>query len=328
MTSPATGSPTLLASDEWRKRRQAHIERVEERTAAHLERRARGQRHPVWDFLFDYYPITPGQLKHFTPGFEFALADATAEDIAHLKFFRLQHVNGTNTASGAMAGGKKDADEGGASEHGVDKATAVFDTQAYLNKRGKTVRYILDLLQQTASRPAHFDCFGLHEWAMVYHTDSPRHRDPLRLTPAQTDAVVDSHTIKCSHYDAYRFFTKDAVDKNTLRPTRATQPMCEQGGCLHANMDLYKWASKLGEIVPSEVLLDCFDLARRAREMDMRAAPYDLLEWGFTPIKIETSEGKAEYVALQRQIAADAAVLRAKLIGYAERVLATSSADV
>lgn len=302
MSAISSATSKILTTSEWKERRQAHLERVVERTADHLERRARGQRHPVWDFLFDYYPITPGQLKHFSPGFDCALADATSEDIAHLKFFRLQEDAAGNCA------------------------VAVFDAPAYLAKRGKTVRYILDLFQQTASRPAHFDCFGLHEWAMVYHTDAPRHRDPLRLSPAETDAVVDSHTIKCSHYDAYRFFTADAMDKNTLRPTRAAQPACEQGGCLHANMDLYKWASKLGEIIPSELFLDCFDLARRAREMDMRAAPYDLREWGFSPIKIETASGKAEYVAMQRAIAADAAVLRAKLIDYAERVLALYNA--
>ncbi len=32
----------------------------------------------------------------------------------------------------------------------------------------------------------------------------------------------------------------------------------------------------------------------------MRAAPYDLRELGYEPVRIETPEGKAEYAAAQR----------------------------
>ncbi len=41
-------------------------------------------------------------------------------------------------------------------------------------------------MAKTAANPAQFDCFGLHEWAMVYKTDSPRHDLPLRLGAAGT----------------------------------------------------------------------------------------------------------------------------------------------
>ena len=39
----------------------------------------------------------------------------------------------------------------------------------------------------------------------------------------------------------------------------------EQPGCLHANMDLYKWAFKLAPFAPAELVADCFALARDIR---------------------------------------------------------------
>ena len=79
-------------------------------------------------------------------------------------------------------------------------------------------------------------------------------------------------------------------------------------------MDLYKWAYKLGPLVPGELLLDCFELARDVRELDMRASPYDLTALGYQPVTIETTEGKAEYVAAQRVMATRGARLRDRLL--------------
>ena len=59
--------------------------------------------------------------------------------------------------------------------------------------------------------------------------------------------------------------------------------------------------------------MDCFELSWRIRAMDMQASPYDLTEWGYPPIPIETPQGKAAYVEHQRSFAAEAAVLRGKL---------------
>ena len=87
----------------------------------------------------------------------------------------------------------------------------------------------------------------------------------------------------------------------------------EQPGCLHANMDLYKWAYKLSPALPSELVMDCFELSWHIRAMDMQASPYDLEEWGYPPIRIETAAGKADYVAAQRGFSAEAAVLRERL---------------
>ncbi len=82
----------------------------------------------------------------------------------------------------------------------------------------------------------------------------------------------------------------------------------EQPGCLHAGMDLYKWAMKIGPIAPSPLVLDCFDLALDIRTLDMEASPYDLRGWGYGVVAIETAAGKAEY--MERQQAPSAAVRR------------------
>jgi hypothetical protein len=46
----------------------------------------------------------------------------------------------------------------------------------------------------------------------------------------------------------------------------------------------------------------------------MRASPYDFQELGYSPITIETAEGRAEYVEHQRDFAARGALLRTRVI--------------
>jgi hypothetical protein len=48
--------------------------------------------------------------------------------------------------------------------------------------------------------------------------------------------------------------------------------------------------------------------------MDMRASPYDLSEWGYPAIRIETPDGKAEYVEYQRAFSAESQELRRRLL--------------
>jgi hypothetical protein len=177
--------------------------------------------------------------------------------------------------------------------------------------------WIRGLLRATAGRSPHLGCFGLHEWAMVYRQrpDEVRHDAwPLRLAPQRIAAIVEERGVRCSHFDAYRFFTAPARPLNLLAPTRETQHDNEQPGCLHANMDLYKWAYKLQPRSGSELVADCFALARDIRALDMRASPYDLADLGYPPVRIETPEGRAEYAAAQRRFAERAAPLRERLI--------------
>ena len=183
------------------------------------------------------------------------------------------------------------------------------------------------LLAATAARPASLGCFGLHEWAMVYRQTAAdtRHPWPLRLGHSGTDEVVESHRIACTHFDAFRFFTDEARPLNTLSPTSQDRPAFEQPGCLHAGMDLYKHAFRLSPLVASELVVDCFELARDIRVLDMRAAPYDLGDLGVTPVRIESPEGKQEYAAAQRVFAERGAPLRARLVEACDALLAVAS---
>lgn len=280
---------TVLDAATWRARADAHAARADDRTAGHRARRSRHERHAVEDFLFEYYPASPAQLRRWHPGAGVALAPGADGPAPHAawRWYRTD-----------------------------DDGTATLDVAAFADARGDAVRFVAGLLSATAARPAATGCFGLHEWAMVYREpdDAHRHPLPLRLGGAGTDAVVEAHRIRCTHVDAFRFFTPEAVGRNTLTPTRATQTAMEQPGCLHANMDLYKWALKLGPLVPGDLLLDCYDLAREIRTTDMQASPYDVSSYGLEPVAIETPDGKAEYVRRQRDFAERADVLRHRLV--------------
>ena len=282
----------VLGQQAWRAREAAHHARVDAATAGHLRRRGAGRAHPVEDFLFTYYSFRPGQLRRWHPGVGVALE----------------------------GGGERSEWK----HYTYDGHMAYVDGVAFLTARGDTVRFVRRLLGATDGRAPQLACFGLHEWAMVHRLpqEDVRHSGwPLRLGRAGTDAVVETQQIRCTHFDAYRFFTPTARPLNTVVPTRDSQVEMDQPGCLHATMDLYKWAHKLTPAVPSELVMDCFELAREVRELDMRAAPYDLTELGYEPVRIETASGRAEYAAAQRDFAERAEPLRRRLIALCDTLL-------
>lgn len=284
---------TTLAAPEWFARRQAHEQRVAAWIEPHQARTARGEKHPVYDFLFEYYRFRPSWLRRWHPGPDVVLQGESARE-----FLRWPEY------------------------HAVDGGVAL-DCAALEPRRRGSVAWMLSLLRATAERPPQFACFGLHEWAMVYRQtpDEVRHNAwPLRFPPDELARIVEAQPVRCSHFDAFRFFTAPARPLNRLQPERATTPEFEQRGCLHANMDLYKWAFKLAPFTPAELIADCFALARDIRETDMRASPYDFAALGFAPIRIETPEGRAEYESHQRGFADRSQPLRSRLIEVLERL--------
>jgi hypothetical protein len=101
-----------------------------------------------------------------------------------------------------------------------------------------------------AAREPSFGCFGLHEWAMVYGSGEVRHAHvPLRLQPAEIAAVVEIQGLRCTHYDAFRFFSPDARPRNRVQLSRADAVAHDQPGCVHANMDLYRFAYTIAPYV-------------------------------------------------------------------------------
>ncbi len=280
----------------WFARRQAHETRVRVWTDPHQARTSRGEKHPVLDFLFEYYQFRASWLKRWHPG-----PDVVLQGDAAREFLRWPEY------------------------HAVDGGVAL-NVGALEPRRRETVAWLLALMRQTTERAPHFGCFGLHEWAMVYRQtpEQIRHNAwPLRFPPEELARIVEAQPVRCTHFDAFRFFTEPARPLNRLQPTRATTPEFEQRGCLHANMDLYKWAFKLAPFTPSELIADCFALARDIREIDMRASPYDFEKLGFAPIKIETPAGRLDYEAHQRDFAERSQPLRARLAALCERLLAS-----
>lgn len=194
-------------------------------------------------------------------------------------------------------------------------AGRVLDVEEVCSRRASGIRWILNLLKTIDARSPVFSCLGLHEWAMVYEEKDIRHSQlPLRLSHEETRRVVETYPMRCTHFDAFRFFSESARPLNASVLTSETRTEHEQPGCLHANMDLFKWCMKLQPLVPSSLTLRCFEMACRAREVDMQASPYDLSEYGKVPIKIETASGRSEYVQAQQEIAREGGPLRRELI--------------
>lgn len=177
------------------------------------------------------------------------------------------------------------------------------------------LEWVMSLLQAIASRPISIGCDGLHEWAMVYRQADLRHPHlPLRLPRAQLDAFVEASPIRCSHFDAFRFFTPDARQLNRIQPHAESRHEHEQGGCLHANMDVYRWAYSFHPWTSDAMVVDAFLLARDIRILDMCASPYDVTSLGLTPVAIETEAGRIEYRREQLAFAQRATELRQRLL--------------
>ena len=290
-----------MPRESWSARAAAHAERVDVWVQPHLARRREGVKHPVHDFLFTYYSQRPAALRRWHPGWGVALLDAPPE-YADRPGYSLTFLPPKPDSRGPERQGLSVSGE-------------------HLAARLPLIDSIHRLLTATAGRPPTLGCFGLHEWAMVHQANAAiRHEWPLRLGARGTDEVVEGHRIACSHFDAFRFFTDSARPLNTLQPGRDDRPEFEQPGCLHAGMDLYKHAFRLTPLVPSELVADCFELAWDIRELDMRASPYDFSDLGFDPVRIETPDGKQQYVAAQRRFTERGAPLRERLIDECRRL--------
>lgn len=297
MKPPPTAPPaasTVLARADWQARERAHRQRAEVHTLPLRDRRARGISDPVGDFLFQYYPYPPSLLERWHPGLGVGLVVGPGWEAV---------FNG--------------------SLHRLDGGIIRLDPALLPGKAVERIRWIHSLLVATRDRPPNFACHGLHEWAMVYQGRDIRHAatTPLRLPQEEIDHLVRTRALCCSHHDAFRFFAPAARPLNRLQPSLDSRIGHEQPACVHANMDLYKWAAKLMPWCGSELLLKSFELAGELRELDMRASPYDLRARGLEPIPIERADGRRQYEAMQRDLAASSAPIRQRLIDCCQAII-------
>jgi hypothetical protein len=129
---------SLLTTAEWQARAEAHRARVQQFTGPWRERRARGDVHPVYDFLFQYYHYPAGKLETWHPDAHEWLVDSRE---ARERFTAPVYV---------------------ASDLGIGR-----DANALSSSERAALDHALCVLRATEARPAHFGCFGMHEWAMV-----------------------------------------------------------------------------------------------------------------------------------------------------------------
>lgn len=282
-----------LKESDWRYRQSHHRERLAPYAHERVARMAEGQKHPTRDFLFEYYSFRPAQLMRWSPGADVLLENARSNDL---------HWTGTF----------EELPDG-----------LILPSKSFPHHRLKFINWTTNYLRGVSLRTAFNGCFGLHEWAMVYRETNIRHgRTPLRLTADRIAEVVESHEVCCTHYDAFRFFTPLAAPRNRHHLTRELTDLFDQPGCVHVTMDLYRFAYKIAPWVAGELMADAFLLAWDARELDMRASPYDMREFGLEPILIEEAAGRQEYVRCQQLLTQKAEPIRTRLLKVYEHIQA------
>jgi hypothetical protein len=282
-----------IPEENWIAEKAAHEVHVDQLLNDYLEARSRQEKNPVMDFLFEYYAFRPSNLRKWSPGIGKVLSFSDFDTLPEI------------------------------SELTVEDNTAFVEPELFPEKRISSLRWMLTMLENTQQNRPSFGCFGMHEWAMVYRSENPRHKHvPMRMAPDELAEFVESRPLLCTHYDAFRFFTKPAQPMNRFELSREKFHEMEQPGCIHSNMDLYKWAFKIYPWISSSLILEAFELAVEARHIDMQASPYDLRDQGLEPIKIETEAGRKEYKKKQEMIFEKGLPIRKKVIEIMQDLLA------
>lgn len=287
---------SVLEEPEWTAKVTRHEEELSAVLDPYLEKRSRQEKDPVLDFLFEYYAFRSSHLTRWSPGIGTALQFSDSSALPEI------------------------------SEFSIENDEAFLNPDFFPQKRIRSAKWTLELLEKSANRKPIFGCFGMHEWAMVYRAENVRHQQiPLRLSDEEIAEFVESRPLVCTHFDAFRFFTKKARPMNKHKLSRDTFQDTEQPGCVHSNMDLYKWAFKLHPWISSEIVRESFFNALETRKVDMQASPYDATEFGLEPIKIETEVGRKEYVERQMEIYQNSQPIRQRLIkAYKDVIQAVS----
>jgi len=288
------------------------------------------KQHPIYNFLHTYYRYPIADLKKYSPGMNVILDDINDNDID--KYFIRKYLYQEKENSNSYI------------------YKPIIPLQADGSKGWININRVKTILENTINRTPNFACFGLHEWAMLYsgrvntleasssssiyhkkngniiNLEKPldKHQDvPLRVTQNAIDDIVEGIGLHCTHYDAFRFFHPRSQPFNDVNPlTRETQHEYETPACVHASMDLFKYAYQIYPFIDSELLIDSIQLALACRKVDMLASPYDVSQYvNDEPIRVETSEGRKAYILEQEKLIERAAPIRQKLLALYSEVL-------
>lgn len=263
--------------------------------------------HPIYNFLHTYYKYSVESLYCYSPGINISISG-------------LINDNSNSVSRKYLYTASNDV---------MYYSPSLFPSQSSERLKSNVKQYYEIQLNSIMKKP-NFYCFGLHEWAMLYSgrltadgkecepTRLPKHQQlDIRTSQEVIDDLVESNLLKCSHFDAWRFFHVNAQPMNQIPVlSRSSQPQNEQAGCIHATMDLFKYAYSLYPLVSSDLLIKCLQIAIRARIIDMRASPYDVSKYDVcaVPICVETMDGRREYSRLQENLYNDALPCRIELL--------------
>lgn len=338
-------------------------------TSFHETITALDPKNPVYNFLIEYYGLkgTKGvrRLLKWSPGMQGTNGEVTQkqqfgillECATEQDFFTSLHAKGAVSCNG----------EDDEIHRGVVYSPRTF---VFGNRMGEMHRFhasradknsiphsdggplapflwYRSLLQRTLEATPVLHCYGLHEWAMQYQPSeiskppSSKYQSHLELRVDQQtlNETVEGNTLFCSHVDAWKFFSPEALPRNqflrhdpssnvVLLPPPEERPAwlvrSEQPACVHTTMDLLKIALKLGPFCDSLLLRRILALTVEARALDVAASPYDAkTDYGVEPIFIETSAGRTAYKQRQTELMKKAAPVREDLLENYEAFLSS-----
>mmetsp|Transcript_11025 Transcript_11025/g.15899 ORF Transcript_11025/g.15899 Transcript_11025/m.15899 type:complete len:407 (-) Transcript_11025:1097-2317(-) len=202
--------------------------------------------------------------------------------------------------------------------------------------------FFQSILDATIKAEPIMHCHGLHEWAMQYRPErqpmppSSKYQShlPLRVDQQTINAAVERRGVFCTHVDALRFFAPAAKAWNQFGEygttvSRRDQTTLEQPGCVHANMDLLKYAMRVTPWIDGDLVGDALDIALQARKLDIASSPYDVSMYGLDPIPVETSEGRKIYREMQVDLLRNAQPVRQRILAaYNDFLLQTFAIQV
>jgi hypothetical protein len=220
---------TIVPLSEWFLKAEQHAMKIDSLlyppgvTLKHRMHSAKS--HPIFNFLWRYYRFTASSLTRYSRGMGVILQDA--DESAH----------GSIILSNSMTS----FDNIGCS-YDVNQIEGLPPFAQFGKKRLTRNRDIL------LERKPFFGCFGLHEWAMLFSGNKNTAKSPvndalisdsitqnkselqsdtkqqeeealsLRLPQSTIDSVVNATPLRCTHYDAWRFFRPEAKDMNVIAP--------------------------------------------------------------------------------------------------------------
>ena len=250
-----TVTPTALVTlpeSIWRPAALAHTERMRAlvspgfvETAEHLTHdkkpsrrfrhandgwRALDPRHPVYNFMLEYYALKGAKSTR-----------------------RLGRWSPALSADGVLLEGASSADidcDGSHRARAIETRSGIcYDPREFQRGASReqcsSFLWYRSILSATSDAAPVLHCFGLHEWAMQYQPEgappppSAKYQAhlPLRVSREQINAAVERSGVSCTHVDALRYFAPAAAPLNKHGSTlqRSQQPDLEQPACARGN---------------------------------------------------------------------------------------------